>query len=154
MPNIEPGSGWRRGWLGLGLVAFACTSSASDLPSLWQCKVVRGMPAGYQDARFQVWRVKGWLMFNLAGVASSTPCWRFDSGKPGESDAFSGKMLDTNGDGQVDSVDTPSEGVVFIGEIPALDGEDGESVNDSSDGTTSQVEQAGGSRRIMWRQIQ
>ncbi|MNN93454.1 hypothetical protein D3C76_1589860 [compost metagenome] len=63
-------------------------------------------------------------------------------------------MLDTNGDGQVDSIDTPSEGVVFIGEIPALDGEAGESENDSSDGTTSQAEQAGGSRRIMWRQIQ
>jgi type IV pilus assembly protein PilY1 len=87
------------------------------------------------------------------------------SGKLVELDAFSGKMLsyavlDTNGDGLIDSTDTLSSGVIFTGGIPTLNavvnGATRKIVNDSSGGITTLVEAAGGgaSRRIMWRQIQ
>jgi hypothetical protein len=68
-------------------------------------------------------------------------------------DAISGKMLDSNGDGEVDNLDAISSGVIFIGENPTgSDSDDGQSSVDDGDATLS--EQTGGSRRIMWRQIQ
>jgi hypothetical protein len=68
-------------------------------------------------------------------------------------DAISGKMLDSNGDGEVDNLDAISNGVVFIGENPTRDdNDDGPSSVDDGDATPS--EKSGGSRRIMWRQIQ
>jgi type IV pilus assembly protein PilY1 len=68
-------------------------------------------------------------------------------------------VLDTNADGVVDSNDTISSGVVFTGGIPTLNaivnGATRKIVNDSSGTVTTLVEKSGGgSRRIMWRQIQ
>ncbi|NYH09852.1 pilus assembly protein [Pseudomonas moraviensis] len=108
--------------------------------------------------------VLGRIVFTTASVDTTDPCSSFGTGKLIELDAFSGKMLnyavlDTNADGVVDSNDTISSGVVFSGGIPTLNaivnGASRKVVNDSSGGITTLVEKSGGgSRRIMWRQIQ
>lgn len=108
--------------------------------------------------------VLGRIVFTTASVDTTDPCASFGTGKLVELDAFSGKMLnyavlDTNNDGVVDSTDTVSSGVVFTGGIPTLNaivnGATRKIVNDSSGGITTLVEKSGGgSRRIMWRQIQ
>ncbi|WP_285418213.1 PilC/PilY family type IV pilus protein [Pseudomonas sp. efr-133-TYG-5] len=108
--------------------------------------------------------VLGRIVFTTASVDTTDPCSSFGTGKLVELDAFSGKMLnyavlDTNADGVVDSNDTISSGVVFTGGIPTLNaivnGATRKIVNDSSGGITTLVEKSGGgSRRIMWRQIQ
>lgn len=108
--------------------------------------------------------VLGRIVFTTAAVDTTDPCASFGTGKLIELDAFSGKMLnyavlDTNGDGVVDSADTISSGVVFSGGMPTLNaivnGGARKVVNDSSGTPTTLVEKAGGgSRRIMWRQIQ
>ena len=70
-------------------------------------------------------------------------------------DAISVKMLDSNADGVVDNSDTLSDGVIFIGEHSTQDASDnGGAVNDSTGDGTAGMEKSGGSRRIMWRQIQ
>ena len=70
-------------------------------------------------------------------------------------DAISVKMLDGNADGVVDSIDTLSDGVIFVGEHSTQDVSDnGGAVNDSTGDDTPGMEKSGGSRRIMWRQIQ
>jgi type IV pilus assembly protein PilY1 len=108
--------------------------------------------------------VLGRVVFTTASVDTTDPCASFGTGKLVELDAFSGKMLnyavlDTNSDGVVDSNDTISSGVVFTGGIPTLNaivnGGTRKLVNDSSGTVTTLVEKSGGgSRRIMWRQIQ
>ncbi|WP_460120757.1 pilus assembly protein [Pseudomonas sp. S2_C03] len=108
--------------------------------------------------------VLGRIVFTTAAVDTTDPCASFGTGKLIELDAFSGKMLnyavlDTNGDGVVDSADMISSGVVFSGGMPMLNaivnGGARKVVNDSSGTPTTLVEKAGGgSRRIMWRQIQ
>jgi len=108
--------------------------------------------------------VLGRIVFTTASVDTTDPCASFGTGKLVELDAFSGKMLnyavlDTNADGVVDSNDTISSGVVFTGGIPTLNaivnGATRKIVNDSSGTVTTLVEKSGGgSRRIMWRQIQ
>ncbi len=110
--------------------------------------------------------VGGRIVFTSAGMGSTDPCSSFGTGKLVELDAFSGKMLsyavlDTNGNGVIDSADTVSSGVIFTGGIPTLNAVVNDAtrkiVNDSSGGVTTLVEAAGGggaSRRIMWRQIQ
>ncbi|MBD9443450.1 pilus assembly protein [Pseudomonas sp. PDM04] len=108
--------------------------------------------------------VLGRIVFTTASVDTTDPCASFGTGKLVELDAFSGKMLnyavlDTNGDGVVDGADTISSGVVFTGGMPVLNaivnGGARKVVNDSSGTPTTLVEKAGGgSRRIMWRQIQ
>ncbi|BCX70576.1 pilus assembly protein [Pseudomonas izuensis] len=108
--------------------------------------------------------VLGRIVFTTASVDTTDPCASFGTGKLVELDAFSGKMLnyavlDTTGDGLIDSTDTVSSGVVFTGGIPTLNaivnGAARKIVNDSSGGITTLVEKSGGgSRRIMWRQIQ
>jgi len=108
--------------------------------------------------------VLGRVVFTTASVDTTDPCASFGTGKLVELDAFSGKMLnyavlDSNGDGVVDSADIVSSGVVFTGGIPTLNaivnGATRKIVNDSSGGISSLVEKSGGgSRRIMWRQIQ
>jgi len=65
------------------------------------------------------------------------------------------KMLDSNGDGIVDNSDTLSDGVIFVGEHSTQDaGDNGGAVNDATGDGTAGMEKSGGSRRIMWRQIQ
>lgn len=108
--------------------------------------------------------VLGRIVFTTASVDTSDPCASFGTGKLVELDAFSGKMLnyavlDTNNDGLVDSTDTVSSGVIFTGGNPTLNaivnGGTRKVVNDSSGGITTLAEKSGGgSRRIMWRQIQ
>ncbi|QJI44117.1 pilus assembly protein [Pseudomonas sp. ADAK2] len=109
--------------------------------------------------------VAGRIVFTTASVDTTDPCASFGTGKLVELDAFSGKMLnyavlDTNGDGLVDSTDSISSGVIFTGGIPTLNAivnnASRKIVNDSSGGISSLVEKpgGGGGRRIMWRQIQ
>ncbi|MDP9655140.1 UNVERIFIED_ORG: hypothetical protein J2W87_003072 [Pseudomonas putida] len=70
-------------------------------------------------------------------------------------EAISVKMFDSNADGVVDNPDTLSDGVIFVGEHSTQDTSDnGGVVNDSTGDDTPGVEKSGGSRRIMWRQIQ
>lgn len=110
--------------------------------------------------------VLGRVVFTTAAVDTTDPCASFGTGKLIELDAFNGKMLnyavlDTNNDGSLTSLDTISAGVVFTGGIPTLsavvsaNGATNMIVNDSSGGITDLVgKSVGGSRRIMWRQIQ
>jgi type IV pilus assembly protein PilY1 len=109
--------------------------------------------------------VAGRIVFTTASVDTTDPCASFGTGKLVELEAFSGKMLnyavlDTNGDGLVDMKDSISSGVIFTGGIPTLNAivnnASRKILNDSSGGISTQVEKpgSGGSRRIMWRQIQ
>jgi type IV pilus assembly protein PilY1 len=109
--------------------------------------------------------VAGRIVFTTASVDTTDPCASFGTGKLVELDAFSGKMLnyavlDSNGDGLVDTKDSISSGVIFTGGIPTLNAivnnASRKIMNDSSGGISSLVEKpgSGGSRRIMWRQIQ
>ncbi|KJH83104.1 pilus assembly protein [Pseudomonas fluorescens] len=110
--------------------------------------------------------VLGRVVFTTAAVDTTDPCASFGTGKLVEVDAFNGKMLnyavlDTNNDGSLNSLDTISAGVVFTGGIPTLsavvsaNGATNMIVNDSGGGITDLLGKAvGGSRRIMWRQIQ
>lgn len=108
--------------------------------------------------------VLGRIVFTTASVDTTDPCASFGTGKLVELDAFSGKMLnyaviDTNADGVVNSSDTISSGVIFTGGIPTLNAVinagTGKVTTDSSGTITVVVEKGGGgSRRIMWRQIQ
>ncbi|WP_434703949.1 pilus assembly protein [Pseudomonas sp. Z1-12] len=106
------------------------------------------------------------VVFTTAAVDTTDPCASFGTGKLIELDAFNGKMLnyavlDTNNDGSLTSLDTISAGVVFTGGIPTLsavvsaNGATNMIVNDSGGGITDLLgKTVGGSRRIMWRQIQ
>lgn len=110
--------------------------------------------------------VLGRVIFTTAAVDTTDPCASFGTGKLIELDAFNGKMLnyavlDTNNDGSLTSLDTISAGVVFTGGIPTLsavvsaNGATNMIVNDSGGGITDLLgKSVGGSRRIMWRQIQ
>nr|WP_231987651.1 PilC/PilY family type IV pilus protein [Pseudomonas thivervalensis] len=110
--------------------------------------------------------VLGRVVFTTAAVDTTDPCASFGTGKLIELDAFNGKMLnyailDTNNDGSLTSLDTISAGVVFTGGIPTLsavvsaNGATNMIVNDSGGGITDLLgKTVGGSRRIMWRQIQ
>jgi len=108
--------------------------------------------------------VLGRIVFTTASVDTTDPCASFGTGKLVELEAFSGKMLnyaviDTNGDRLVDGNDTISSGVVFTGGIPTLNVVSADAktklLTDSSGAITTVVEKGGGgSRRIMWRQIQ
>jgi type IV pilus assembly protein PilY1 len=108
--------------------------------------------------------VLGRVVFTTASVDTTDPCASFGTGKLVELDAFSGKMLnyavlDTSSDGLVDSNDSISSGVIFTGGIPTLNfvSSDGKrkGTTDTSGTITIIVEKGGGgSRRIMWRQIQ
>ncbi|AMT90861.1 MULTISPECIES: pilus assembly protein [Pseudomonas] len=108
--------------------------------------------------------VLGRVVFTTASVDTTDPCSSFGTGRLVELDAFNGKMLnyaviDTTGDRLVDGADTISSGVVFTGGIPTLNvisaGGTGKVVTETSGVITTVVEKGGGgSRRIMWRQIQ
>jgi type IV pilus assembly protein PilY1 len=104
------------------------------------------------------------IVFTTASVDTTDPCSSFGTGKLIELDAFSGKMLnyavlDTNNDQLVDSTDSISSGVISTDGSPTVN-------NVSADGKTKDVGKTsgtpitlfekggGGSRRIMWRQIQ
>ena len=114
----------------------------------------------------------GRILFTTAGVDTTDPCSSQGFGRLVELDALAGGMLnysvlDTNGDGVVNSTDVQSSGIIFSSGIPnltaviniAASGTTASSqtkiVNDSSGKITALKEKGGGgSRRIMWRQIQ
>jgi len=108
--------------------------------------------------------VLGRIVFTTAIVDTTDPCASFGTGKLVELDAFSGKMLnyavlDTTGDSLVDSNDAISSGVIFTSGMPFLsavtNGGTGKIVTDTGSTVTKLTEKGGGgSRRIMWRQIQ
>lgn len=113
--------------------------------------------------------VAGRIVFTSAGVDVTDPCSSFGTGKLVELDAFSGKMLsyavlDTNGDGLVDSTDIASSGVMFTAGIPTLNAivNDGARIVVGTSGgdvdTLVGIQRfrapGVGNRRIMWRQIQ
>lgn len=108
--------------------------------------------------------VLGRIVFTTAIVDTTDPCASFGSGKVVELDAFSGKMLnyavlDTTNDGLIDGNDAVSSGVVFSTGIPLVNmianAGTAKYVGDTSGGIVKLTEKGGGgSRRIMWRQIQ
>ncbi|TWC53452.1 type IV pilus assembly protein PilY1 [Pseudomonas sp. SJZ080] len=108
--------------------------------------------------------VLGRIVFTTAIVDTTDPCASFGTGKVVELDAFSGKMLnyavlDTTSDGLIDSKDAISSGVIMTSGNPIVnnivDGGTKKFVGDTSGTVTTLTEKGGGgSRRIMWRQIQ
>ena len=108
--------------------------------------------------------VLGRIVFTTANVDTTDPCASFGTGKLVELDAFSGKMLnyavlDTTNDGLIDGNDAVSSGVVFSTGIPLVNmianAGTAKYVGDTSGGIVKLTEKGGGgSRRIMWRQIQ
>lgn len=116
----------------------------------------------------------GRILFTTAGVDSKDPCSTQGFGKFIELDATSGAMLsypvlDTNGDGKVDSTDSRSSGMLIGTGIPTLTalvdvGATADSaasqrkvLNDSGGNIkvlTEKGASGGGKGRIMWRQIQ
>lgn len=108
--------------------------------------------------------VLGRIVFTTAIVDTTDPCASFGTGKVVELDAFSGKMLnyavlDTTNDGLIDSKDAISSGVIIASGNPIVnnivDGGTKKFVGDTSGTVTTLTEKGGGgSRRIMWRQIQ
>lgn len=108
--------------------------------------------------------VLGRIVFTTAIVDTTDPCASFGTGKVVELDAFSGKMLnyavlDTTNDGLIDSKDSISSGVIMTSGIPIVNnifnGGTKKNVGDTSGTVTTLTEKGGGgSRRIMWRQIQ
>jgi type IV pilus assembly protein PilY1 len=115
---------------------------------------------------------RGRIVFTTAGVDTSDPCSSQGFGRLIELEGVSGKMLtypviDTNGDGVVNSDDAISAGVNFATGIPTLnavvsDGSGSSSAPDTkvintSNAVVTSIKELGGSgggRRIMWRQIQ
>ncbi|WP_263260282.1 PilC/PilY family type IV pilus protein [Pseudomonas sp. RIT-PI-S] len=125
---------------------------------------------------YQAAYTRGRIVFTTAGVDTSDPCSSQGFGRLIELDATTGNMLtypviDTNGDGVVNSSDLLSAGMTY-NSIPTLNGivsDDSSTTSTTtsgtdtkvvqkSDKTTISVKEAGGrgtgSRRIMWRQVQ
>lgn len=116
----------------------------------------------------------GRVLFTTAGVDSSDPCSSQGFGRLIEVDALSGsqlsyQVLDTSGDGLIDTSDTRVSGVFFASGIPTLTAV--VNVNATSSAPASQRKvfnlsngekdtllergaTGGGKGRIMWRQIQ
>ncbi|MBA1288233.1 pilus assembly protein [Pseudomonas japonica] len=122
---------------------------------------------------YQAAYTRGRIVFTTAGVDTTDPCASQGYGRLIELEATTGKMLtypviDTNGDGVVNSDDTVSAGMNFANGIPTLNAIVSDSTGSSTTGTdtkivntstgdkstVSELGGSGGSRRIMWRQIQ
>lgn len=135
---------------------------------------------------YQAGYTRGRILFTTAGVDTTDPCASQGFGRLVELSALTGNMLtyaviDTNGDGVVDSSDAISAGMIFGAGIPTLNGvvedaagnPDTKVVNSSSGSVTTLKEKgprnpaddpnpppddgdgtSSPNRRIMWRQIQ
>jgi type IV pilus assembly protein PilY1 len=120
---------------------------------------------------YQAQTTRGRIIFTTAAVNSNDPCESTGTGRLFELDAAKGGMLnyqvlDTNGDGRIDSGDIRVSGIAVGTGIPNLaaivSGADGADDNkyliDSSGGTATRLQEKGNSgntyQRIMWRQIQ
>jgi type IV pilus assembly protein PilY1 len=114
---------------------------------------------------------RGRIIFTTAAVNSSDPCESTGTGRLFELDAATGiplnyQVLDTNGDGKIDSSDTKVSALAIYTGIPNLaaivSGTNGNNDNkyllDSSGNSPIKLLEKGGSanvyQRIMWRQIQ
>lgn len=106
----------------------------------------------------------GRVQFTTAIVDTTDPCSSSGSGRFGDLDALNGKMLsypvlDTNGDGQINSSDATSSGYLVSGGVPSvvrLDKANGNQaiVTGGLAIPPTGLELGGPSdRRIMWRQI-
>jgi type IV pilus assembly protein PilY1 len=85
---------------------------------------------------------RGRLVFTTAGVDTTDPCSSQGFGRLVELDALTGNMLtypviDTNGDGLVDSNDTVSAGLIFSSGIPTLNAIVSDSGTSSGSGSGS-----------------
>lgn len=107
----------------------------------------------------------GRVRFTTAIVDTGDPCSSSGSGRFVEIDALNGRMLsypvlDTNGDGQVNSADVTSSGILISGGVPngavTLDKDNGnQAIPLGGLSSTDTLTDLGGvvDRRIMWRQI-
>jgi type IV pilus assembly protein PilY1 len=106
----------------------------------------------------------GRVQFTTAIVDTTDPCSSSGSGRFGDLDALNGKMLsypvlDTNGDGQINSADANSSGFLVSGGVPSiirLNKANGNQaiVTGGIANPQTDLELGGPSdRRIMWRQI-
>ncbi|WP_443692283.1 pilus assembly protein [Pseudomonas protegens] len=130
----------------------------------WYLPLVQGGLAAGERVLNEATLVAGRVVFSTLQLEPDDPCSSAGSGKLIELEAFSGKMLDaavldTNGDGVVDDQDQPSSGVRYVGTVPSLGGVASNGarkiISDSRGGISTLVERpGGGSRRILWRQIQ
>lgn len=136
----------------------------------WYMPLATGTPFVGERIIYPAQTTRGRLIFTTAAVYSTDPCESTGTGRLFELDPAQGKMLsypvlDTNGDGVVDSSDQIVSGVLFGAGIPnvaaIVSGESGTPDNkyvpDSSGNVTVLTEKGGEStsfRRIMWRQIQ
>jgi len=110
----------------------------------------------------------GRVLFTTASVDTTDPCSSAGSGRLVDIDAINGKMLnyavlDTDGDGAINTRDRQSSGFMFSGGVPFLaatlsSGSEGNQVfvlGGNPLGPPALGELGGTSnRRIMWRQIQ
>lgn len=108
----------------------------------------------------------GRILFTTAGVDISDPCSSQGFGRLLEVQSSTGKMLsypviDTNGDGLVDSNDKITSGMNYVGGVPTIGSNVTGSVStettiiQTSDGKYNDKQGLGGGmKRIMWRQIQ
>lgn len=122
---------------------------------------------------YQAAYTRGRIIFTTAGVDTTDPCSSQGFGRLVELEALTGSMLtyaviDTNGDGVVDSSDSVSAGMIFGSGIPTLNSivSDSEGnvadtkVVNSSSGDVTTIKEAsdtggnGSDKRIMWRQVQ
>lgn len=142
----------------------------------WYLPLVYGTTMVGERVIYQAAYTLGRILFTTAGVDTTDPCASSGFGRLFELTALTGTqlnytVLDTNGDGVIDTNDKRTSGLIFSTGIPALNaivdvaGSSSSSssgstqrkiVNDSS-ATITQLNEAGstgGSGRIMWRQIQ
>lgn len=105
----------------------------------------------------------GRVQFTTAIVDTTDPCSSSGSGRFADLDALSGRMLsypvlDTNGDGQVNSADANSSGFLISGGVPTVVGLDKDNGNQAivlgGLAVPPTLNELGGvsNRRIMWRQ--
>ncbi|NWB84489.1 pilus assembly protein [Pseudomonas gingeri] len=149
-----------------GIQFFTTSTNAVTYPTQkgWYLPLIYNNVAAGERVIYPAQITLGRIIFTTAAVDTTDPCVSFGTGKVVELDAFTGKMLsypvlDTNGSGVVDANDLQSSGFIFSVGIPNLTSILNQSTakifSDSSGGTTSMAEKGGGgSRRIMWRQIQ
>jgi len=149
-----------------GIQFFTTSTNAVTYPTQkgWYLPLIYNNVAAGERVIYPAQITLGRIIFTTAAVDTTDPCSSFGTGKVVELDAFTGKMLsypvlDTNGSGVVDASDLQSSGFIFSVGIPNLTSILNQSTakifSDSSGGTTSMAEKGGGgSRRIMWRQIQ
>lgn len=132
-------SKWRIGWYGALLLMHWSAPAGAFVP-----------PDSPPMSRDHCLAAGNWYGFYRDKMGLNPICIKLP-------EAISVKMLDSNGDGMVDDIDAISSDVKFVGETPSQDNTDSDAngIDNGSVGDLSPTpETSGGSRRIMWRQIQ